>query len=472
MFSNGKNSDPSVLMDAPDSRVAGGAPSSSKGKPQGGGLGRSMARYHRSLQACPPLLMRGYVKHVIGLVIESAGPAGSIGDLCTLRDGRGREVPAEIVGFRDDSILLMPLGEIENLRPGCEVVSYGTPLSVAVGPELLGRVVDGLGNPIDGKGPLRCTGRRKVNGRSPHPLSRTPIKDPLPTGIRAIDGLVTCGRGQRIGIFASAGVGKTILLGQIARESAAEVNVIALIGERGREVREFMENILGEEGLRKSVVVVVTSDQHSLLRVKGAMTATAIAEYFRDENKDVMLFMDSITRIARAQRETGLSLGEPPATRGYTPSTFALLPRLLERAGASDRGSITGVYTVLVEGNDIDEPVSDAVRAILDGHVVLTRELADRGIYPAIDVLQSVSRVMPAVVERQHLQAAIKFREYYSTYEEARDLINLGAYSRGSNPKIDKSIELVEAMTAFICQGLDERAEYARTTETLAEIVR
>jgi len=437
---------------------------------QTGKVGRRMQQYYNRLEALPPLLMKGRVERVIGLVIESAGPAGSIGDLCILRGG-GREVPAEIVGFRQDSILLMPLGEIESLRPGCEVVSYGEPLCIPVGDELLGRVVGGLGNPIDGKGPIRATARRRVNGQSPRPLSRTPIKDPMPTGIRGIDGLVTCGRGQRIGIFSSAGVGKSVLLGQIARRSAADVNVIALIGERGREVREFIENILGKEGLQKSVVVVVTSDEHSLLRVKGAMVATAIAEYFRDQNKDVMLFMDSVTRIARAQRETGLSIGEPPATRGYTPSTFALLPRLLERAGASPHGSITGVYTVLVEGNDIDEPVSDAVRAILDGHVVLTRELADRGIYPAIDVLQSVSRVMPAITDADHLRNAMKFKEYYSAYEDARDLINLGAYSRGSNPKIDKAMELIDGMTAFLCQGLDETAEYDRTKEAVAEIM-
>ena len=440
--------------------------------PAGGAPLLNMAPYHRSLQACPPVLMRGYVKRVTGLVIESAGPAGSIGDLCIIHDGRGSEVPAEIVGFRPDSILLMPLGEIESLRPGCEVISCGLPLQVPVGPELLGRVVDGLGKPMDGKGELRCAGRRKVNGQSPHPLSRAPISDPMPTGIRAIDGLVTCGRGQRVGIFSAAGVGKSTLLGQIARRSAADINVVALIGERGREVREFIENMLGDEGLRKSVVVVVTSDQHSLLRVKGAMTATAIAEHFRDEGKDVMLFVDSVTRIARAQRETGLSIGEPPATRGYTPSTFALLPRLLERAGASENGSITGVYSVLVEGDDMDEPVSDAVRAILDGHVVLSRAMADRGIYPAIDVLQSVSRVMPAVVDDDHLQAAIKFREHLAIYEDARDLINLGAYSRGSNPAIDRAIELTDDMTAFLCQGLYECAEYDQTKETLAEMLR
>ena len=442
-----------------------------KREPQAAGLAGRMARYHEGLEGCPRLVMKGHVRQVTGLVIESAGPAGSIGDLCLIRDGHGGEVPAEIVGFRHDSILLMPLGEIESLRPGCEVVSLGEPLRVPVGPELLGRVVDGLGNPIDGKGPLGCTGKRKVNGHSPHPLSREPIKVPMPTGIRTIDGLVTSGRGQRIGIFAAAGVGKSTLLGQIARQSAADVNVIALIGERGREVREFIENILGEEGLRRSVLVVVTSDQHSLLRVKGAMTATAIAEYFRDERKDVMLFLDSITRVARAQRETGLSIGEPPAIRGYTPSTFALLPRLLERAGASDRGSITGIYAVLVEGDDMDEPVSDAVRAILDGHVSLSRALADRGIYPAIDVLQSVSRVMPAVTDADHLQAAIKFKDYYATYEEARDLINLGAYSRGSNPKIDKAIELMDDMTAFLRQGLEETSDYEQTKKSLAEIV-
>jgi len=430
-------------------------------------LSTLMAPYHRRLDACPALLMTGQVRRVTGLVIESTGPAGSIGDLCTLRDGRGREVPAEIVGFRDNSILLMPLGEVDSLGPGCEVTSNGMPLWISAGEELLGRVVDGLGNPIDGKGPLRCSGRRRVNGRSPNPLSRSPISEPMPTGVRAIDGLLTCGRGQRIGIFASAGVGKSMLLGQIARRSAADVNVIALIGERGREVREFIENILGPDGLKRSVVVVVTSDEHSLLRVKGSMVATAIAEHFRDEGMDVMLFVDSLTRVARAQRETGLSIGEPPATRGYTPSTFALLPRLLERAGASDRGSITGIYTVLVEGDDMDEPVSDAVRAILDGHVVLSRALADRGIYPAIDVLQSVSRVMPAIIDAGHLRSAIRFRELYATYEEARDLINLGAYAAGSNKKIDEAVARIDGMIDFLKQGVNEPAEFAQTLAAL-----
>jgi len=431
----------------------------------------AMEPCYKRLAACPAVRMTGRVRRVTGLVVESTGPSGSIGDLCTLRDGNGLNVPAEIVGFRDSSILLMPLGEIDNLRPGCEVVSEGMPLYVPVGDELLGRVLDGLGNPIDGKGPLRCGGRRRVNGRSPHPLSRKPIREPMATGVRSIDGLLTCGRGQRIGIFAAAGVGKSTLLGQIARQSAADVNVIALIGERGREVREFIENILGEEGLRRSVVVVVTSDRHSLLRVKGAMVATAIAEHFREEGKDVMLFVDSLTRVARAQRETGLSIGEPPATRGYTPSTFALLPRLLERAGASEHGSITGVYTVLVEGDDMDEPVSDAVRAILDGHITLSRALADRGIYPAIDVLQSVSRVMPNVVTDEHLEAAIRFRELYAAYEEARDLINLGAYAAGSSPKIDKAIAKIDQMIGFLRQGVNEAAESTDTVRALTALL-
>jgi len=306
-----------------------------------------------------------------------------------------------------------------------------------------------------------------VNGHAPHPLHRRPIKEPLPTGIRSIDGLLTVGRGQRVGIFAAAGVGKSTLLGQIARCSAADVNVIGLIGERGREVREFIENCLGADGLARSVVVVVTSDQHSLLRVKGAMTATAIAEHFRDQGNDVMLFIDSVTRVARAQRETGLSIGEPPATRGYTPSTFALLPRLLERAGTANTGSITGVYTVLVEGDDMDEPVSDTVRAILDGHVVLSRKLAERGLYPAVDVLQSVSRVMPAVIDAGQLKAALRFKELYAVHEEARDLINLGAYAKGSNPTIDKSIELIDKMIAFLRQRTDEATTWEETRKAL-----
>jgi len=430
-------------------------------------LALRMKRYRESLEACPRVLMKGTVRQVTGLVIESAGPAGSIGDLCVLCDGRDHQVPAEIVGFRRDSVLLMPLGEIERLRPGCDVICAGSPLRVPAGPELLGRVVNGLGQPIDGKGPLRCSATRRVNGHAPHPLHRRPIKEPLPTGIRSIDGLLTVGRGQRIGIFAAAGVGKSTLLGQIARCSAADVNVIGLIGERGREVCEFIENCLGADGLARSVVVVVTSDQHSLLRVKGAMTATAIAEHFRDQGNDVMLFIDSVTRVARAQRETGLSIGEPPATRGYTPSTFALLPRLLERAGTANTGSITGVYTVLVEGDDMDEPVSDTVRAILDGHVVLSRKLAERGLYPAVDVLQSVSRVMPAVIDAGQLKAALRFKELYAVHEEARDLINLGAYAKGSNPTIDKSIELIDKMIAFLRQRTDEATTWEETRKAL-----
>jgi len=430
-----------------------------------------MQRYSEALDACHKVTLYGRVRQVTGLVIESDGPAGSIGDFCTIRDGRGKDVPAEIVGFRNDAILLMPLGEIESLRPGCAVVSKAMPLWIRTGPELLGRVIGGLGDPIDGNGPLRCTRRRKVNGGAPPALSRKPIREAMPTGVRVIDGLLTCGQGQRVGIFAAAGVGKSMLLGQIARQCSADVNVIALIGERGREVREFIENNLGEEGLQKSVVVVVTSDQHSLLRLKGMMVATSIAEYFRDEGKNVMLLVDSITRVARAQRETGLSLGEPPATRGYTPSTFALLPRLLERTGVSDKGSITAMYAVLVEGDDLDEPVSDTVRSILDGHVVLSRKLADRGVYPAVDVLQSVSRVMPSVISREHLKLALEFKEHLSAYEDARDLINLGAYSSGSNPKIDRAVAIIDKMFDFIKQDCNETAGYDEVKRMLNDII-
>lgn len=414
----------------------------------------------------------GRVTDVVGVVIESEGPNASIGDVCLIRSQSGHSAQeAEVVGIRGHKVLLMALGELNGIGPGSVVVRKRQQFTTPVGAELLGRVIDGLGRPIDNKGPLRVRQRRSIYQPAPDPLSRRRVERPLATGIRAIDALLTCGEGQRMGIFSGSGVGKSVLLGMIARNTDADVNVIGLIGERGREVRDFLERDLGEQGLRRSVVVVVTGDQAALLRVKGALVATTIAEYFRDQGLRVMLMMDSITRVAMAQREIGLSVGEPPTTRGYTPSVFAFLPKLLERAGNTQCGSITGLYTVLVEGDDLNEPVSDAVRAILDGHVVLSRRLANVNHYPAIDVLASTSRVMIDVVSREHLEAARKVVEILSVYREAEDLINIGAYVPGSNRKVDYARSMIERVNAFLRQGIDERVDFARAVQELKALV-
>ncbi len=416
--------------------------------------------------------LRGKVNQMVGLVIESNGPPVSVGELCEIRsNGAMTGVDAEVVGFRDNKVLLMPLGPVDGVGPGSTVTPNNEPFSVRVGDELLGRVLNGLGRPIDDKGPVWCKANRPVNGQPPDPMRRQRIREPLGTGIRAIDGLITCGRGQRVGIFAGSGVGKSVLMGMIARNSEADINVIALIGERGREVRDFLERDLGEEGLRRSVVVVVTSDQPALVRIKGALVATAIAEHFRDTGADVMLMMDSVTRVAMAQREVGLAIGEPPTTRGYTPSVFAFLPKLLERAGMAERGSITGLYTVLVEGDDTNEPVSDTTRSILDGHISLSRRLASQGHYPAVDVLESVSRVMVDVADREHTAAANQIRDTMSTYREAQDLINIGAYRRGNNPRIDFAIERIDRINAFLKQGIDEHADFQSTREMVMRLL-
>ncbi len=416
---------------------------------------------------CRPLRHEGKVAQVIGLVVESFGPPASLGELAHIDCGDGRNVPAEVVGFRADRLLLMPLGAMEGIKPGSPVVATGRRLYVSVGPALLGRVLDGLGNPIDGKGPIVSVGRAPLEAPPPNPLTRQRILSPLATGVKAIDGLLTCGLGQRLGIFAGSGVGKSTLLGMIAREAKADLNVIALVGERGREVREFLERDLGPEGLARSVVVVATSDQPALQRLKGAFVATAIAEYFRDQGAHVMLMMDSVTRFAMAQREVGLAIGEPPATKGYTPSVFAMLPKLLERAGTAESGSITALYTVLVEGDDTNEPISDAVRGILDGHIVLSRDLAAQNHFPAIDVLGSVSRVMPEIVTAEQLRAAGELREMLAVYREARDLINIGAYQPGSNPQIDRAIALNPKINAFLRQPVNEPMPFAAAVATL-----
>lgn len=430
-----------------------------------------LGRYHDVLRDLVPMRSRGTVVQVVGLTIEVEGITGRMGELCQIFPRRDVEpITAEVVGFRNQRVLLMPLDEMHGIRPGSEVHTSGQLFTVPVGDTLLGRVVDGLGRPIDGLGPLKSLRAYPPTQTAPHPLTRTRIDTPLATSIRAIDGLLTCGRGQRIGIFAGSGVGKSTLLGTIAKEAQSDVNVIALIGERGREVREFIERDLGEEGLRRSVVVVSTSDQSALVRLKGAWVATAMAEFFRDQGADVTFMMDSVTRFAMAQREIGLAVGEPPATKGYTPSVFALLPRLMERAGTSEHGTITGFYTVLVEADDLTEPITDTARSILDGHIVLSRNLATENHYPAIDVLQSVSRVMIEVTSDEHRRLAGQIREVMATFQNARDLINIGAYVTGSSPQIDRAIRLMPRILAFLRQEARDPTAYDDTIARMASI--
>ena len=412
--------------------------------------------------------LNGRVVQVVGLVIESQGPDIQVGDLCEVRfRNRPTVLRAEVVGFRSDRVLLMPLGELSDIGPGCDVVAMGPTLGVHVGDSLLGRIVDGLGVPLDGKGPLVAKDFYPLFATPPHPLKRQMIDKPLSVGVKVLDGLLTLGQGQRVGIFAGSGVGKSVLLGMMARNTEAAVNVIALVGERGREVKEFVERDLGEAGLARSVVVVATSDQPPLVRLKAALTATAIAEYFRDQGGNVLLMMDSVTRVAMAQRDVGLAIGEPPATRGYTPSVFAFLPRLLERSGAGERGNITAIYTVLVEGDDMNEPVADTVRGILDGHFVLSRTLAAKNHYPSVEVGRSVSRVMPSIVSPEHLEAAGRIRELLAVYEEAQDLVNIGAYKAGSNPRVDWALENLDPVRRFLRQGMMERFSFEETQQLL-----
>jgi len=432
----------------------------------------NLEKFNTAIEHCKSMNMIGKVVQIVGLVIECNGPNVSMGELCYVHSHFEdvEPLPAEVVGFREGYVLLMPLGETKGIGPGCQVVSAQKVLQVKVGPELLGRVIDGLGNPIDGKGPILCQKEYPIQADPPAPLERPVIKDSLYVGVRAIDGLITMGQGQRIGIMAGSGVGKSTLLSMIARNTEADISVIALVGERGREVKEFIERDLGEEGLKRSVVVVATSDKPALVRIKGALTATAIAEYFRDRGRKVVLMMDSVTRFAMAQREVGLTVGEPPATRGYTPSVFALLPRLLERAGTSAKGSITGIYTVLVDGDDMNEPIADAVRSILDGHIVLSRNIAAQNHFPAIDVLASVSRVMSAVVPKEHMEANRKLRALMAVYKEAEDLIHIGAYVKGSSPKIDEAVQKIDAINDFLCQGVFEVQSFEETIQRLEGI--
>jgi flagellum-specific ATP synthase len=425
-----------------------------------------------AVDAADPVRVYGRVTEVIGLLIESTGPSASIGDVCRIERDNELIGLAEVVGFRRNRTLLMPLGPIEGIHPGLLVVGTRKPLLVGAGFGLLGRVLDGLGNPLDGKGPLTAEKFRSVHSSIPNPLNRSRIKEVFQTGVRSIDAMTTVGKGQRMGIFSGSGVGKSVLLGMMARNCNADVNVIALIGERGREVREFIERDLGEEGMKKSVVIVATSDQPALIRIKGAMVAASIAEYFRDAGKDVFFLADSVTRLAMALREVGLALGEPPATKGYTPSVFATLPRFLERAGTSASGSITGMFTVLVEGDDMDEPVADAVRSILDGHIVLSRRLAHRNHYPAIDVLQSISRCMGDVAAAGHLAIAGTLKDLAAAYRENEDLIQIGAYVAGSNDRVDRAIKINDPLTAFLRQDRTETSTFEETITRLAGLAK
>lgn len=430
-------------------------------------------KYRHLLSCVSTYNIKGKVTELTGIVVRAVVPGVRMGELCFIVPHHKQSpIKAEVVGFRDQEVLLMPLGDLEGIGLGNDVIPTGHVLTVRVGEGLLGRVLDGLGDPLDSdvKGPLEFEEEYPVTATPPKALKRERVTKKLSVGIKAIDSMLTVGEGQRIGFFAAAGVGKSTIIGMIARNTAADVNVICLVGERGREVRDFIEESLGEEGLSRSVVVVSTSDQPSLVRLKAAYVATAIAEYFRDQGKSVMLMMDSITRFARALREVGLAVGEPPARQGYTPSVFSTLPKLLERSGNSDKGSITAFYTILVEGDDMNEPVADETRSILDGHIVLSRALAARGQYPAIDVSESVSRVMEGIIDEDHKEASRSLREVVANYEKERDLILIGAYEEGSDPKVDYAIEKIEEVNNFLKQDVKDKVEAEESIEMLKEI--
>lgn len=431
-----------------------------------------LEKYRDIIQKTETMRSLGSVTRVVGRIVYSKGPEVRLGDLCNLvPEEDGEYILAEVVGFSDKEVILSPLKNIEGIFPGCRVISSGTTLQARLSKELLGRVINGLGEPLDGKPKIVTGERRSLYAMPPNPLQRPLISEVLATGIRAIDGFLTIGKGQRIGIFAGSGVGKSTLLGMIARQSKADVNVIGLIGERGREVGEFIKRDLGEHGLKKSVVVVASSNESGMHRVRAAYMAQTIAEYFRDQGLNVLLMMDSLTRLAMAQREVGLAAGEPATTKGYPPSVFALLPELLERAGNSSTGSITGIYTVLVDADDLNEPIADATRGILDGHIVLSRRLANQGHYPAISITDSVSRSMPAVVQKDHWQAANQLRELMAVYQQNEELIQMGVYTKGSNPTIDQAILAMDLLKKFLQQNIDETTDFGTSEKILKEIL-
>lgn len=424
----------------------------------------------QSLLKVPRLEVLGKVSQVVGLVIESNGPTSRVGDVCMISTDSAGEVPCEVVGFRGEKVLLMPLGELTGIKAGNIVRATNQVLKVSVGTELLGRVVNALGEPIDNLGPADTLQTYPNIASPPNAMERAMIEHPFATGVKAIDSMLTMGIGQRVGIFAGSGVGKSTLLGMIARNCQADVNIIALVGERGREVKEFMANDLGPEGLARSIVVCATSDEPALMRIKAALTATALAEYFRDQGLNVMLMMDSVTRFAMAQREVGLAIGEPPSTKGYTPSVFALLPKLMERAGCGPKGAITAIYTVLVDGDDTNEPIADAARSILDGHIVLDRKLTSRGHYPPINIQYSLSRVMPMVTDENHVQSANRMRELISAYEDVADLVSIGAYKPGTQPIADKAIDRWPQINGLLRQSKTEPANYKECIDVLRRI--
>ena len=430
----------------------------------------NLNRYQMKLRNADLMPYRGTIVRVAGMMVESKGPPVGIGHMCEIRMTTGRRVLAEVVGFHEENRILIPLEGVAGIAPNDPVIARSSLRYIRLGDSILGRVIDGLGRPIDGKGALAGATLQSLDKAAMSPLNRGRITEPLAFGIRSFDGVLTTGKGQRIGIFAGSGVGKSTLLGEIARTSAADVNVVALVGERGREVRQFLEESLGPRGLAKSVVLVAPADASPIQRVKGAFTAITIAEYFRDQGKDVLFMMDSLTRFAQAQREIGLAAGEPPATKGYCPSVFATMPRLTERLGSAPSGSITGIFTVLVENDDLNDPIADSARSLLDGHVVLSRKLAEQGHHPAVDILQSVSRLMNAVVTPEHRAAAQKFRAIYSTYRNAEDLINIGAFSPGSNHRIDRAISLIDRVNEFLVQPTGTGTGFAETVRMLCEV--
>jgi flagellum-specific ATP synthase len=432
-------------------------------------IGTILEKYTKALEKTDPIKFVGKITHIRGLLLESDGPQVFIGELCQIQLTE-RYIWAEVVGIRGNTVQLMSYEETDGIELGCSVTAMGAPLTVAVGEDLQGRILDCMGKPMDQSGSVNVEDWYPVHNLPPDVLLRQGINEKIETGIRAIDGFLTTGKGQRVGIFSGSGVGKSTLLGMIARNTSADVNVIALIGERGREVQEFIENDLGAEGLKRSVLIVSTSNTPPLARLRGAYVATAVAEYFRDQGKDVMLLFDSLTRFARAQREIGLTIGEPPATRGYTPSVFSTLPKLLERCGAGEKGTITGYYTILVDGDDLDEPISDTVRGILDGHIVLTRKLASAYHYPAIDILASLSRLAAKLVDPETKQAAGKLRKLLAAYRDSEDLINVGAYVEGSNPDVDEALSKLEQINSFLVQAVEEKSSLEDSLSRLKEI--